>query len=140
MDRAGERDPRPAAGLRVQRSFACTCYHPLFVFNQFGDLERRALRSGDVRRANGRDRLLKPVVTRCQGKVSRIYFRRTRPLKSTSSWRRSDQYANPVACHTSLASRIGYLLSVPSGDRNEVASLPCQFQLVERESWTSRAG
>jgi hypothetical protein len=20
--------------------YACTCYHPLFVFNQFGDLER----------------------------------------------------------------------------------------------------
>src|SRR5262249_45445924 len=25
--------------------FACTCYHPLFVFNQFGDLERCTLRS-----------------------------------------------------------------------------------------------
>ena len=26
--------------------YACTCYHPLFVFNQFGDLERCALRPG----------------------------------------------------------------------------------------------
>jgi len=26
--------------------YACTCYHPLFVFNQFGDLERSALRPG----------------------------------------------------------------------------------------------
>jgi hypothetical protein len=25
--------------------YACTCYHPLFVFNQFGDLERCTLRS-----------------------------------------------------------------------------------------------
>ncbi len=24
--------------------FGCTCYHPLFVFNQFGDVERCALR------------------------------------------------------------------------------------------------
>ena len=24
--------------------YACTCYHPLFLFNQFGDLERCALR------------------------------------------------------------------------------------------------
>lgn len=24
--------------------YACICYHPLFVFNQFGDLERSALR------------------------------------------------------------------------------------------------
>jgi hypothetical protein len=28
--------------------YACTCYHPLFVFNQFGDLERCALRAGHV--------------------------------------------------------------------------------------------
>jgi hypothetical protein len=26
--------------------FGCTCYHPLFVFNQLGDLERGALRPG----------------------------------------------------------------------------------------------
>ena len=26
--------------------FGCTCYHPLFVFNQFGDLERCVLRPG----------------------------------------------------------------------------------------------
>src|SRR6516165_2388989 len=27
--------------------FACTCYHPLFLFNQFGDLERVMLRRGN---------------------------------------------------------------------------------------------
>jgi DDE family transposase len=26
--------------------YECTCYHPLFVFNQFGDLERCSLRPG----------------------------------------------------------------------------------------------
>jgi hypothetical protein len=26
--------------------FGCACYHALFVFNQFGDLERCALRPG----------------------------------------------------------------------------------------------
>jgi hypothetical protein len=26
--------------------YACTCYHPLFLFNQFGDLERCSLRPG----------------------------------------------------------------------------------------------
>ena len=33
--------------------FACTCYHPLFIFNQFGDLERCALRRGNVHSADG---------------------------------------------------------------------------------------
>src|SRR6478735_8316628 len=33
--------------------FGCTCYHPLFVFNQFGDLERSMLRPGNVHSAEG---------------------------------------------------------------------------------------
>jgi hypothetical protein len=33
--------------------FRCTCYHPLFVFNQFGDLERCVLRPGNVHSAEG---------------------------------------------------------------------------------------
>jgi hypothetical protein len=33
--------------------YACTCYHPLFVFNQFGELERSALRPGYVQSADG---------------------------------------------------------------------------------------
>lgn len=39
--------------------YAYTCYHPLFVFNQFGDLERCALRPGNVRSADGPDESLK---------------------------------------------------------------------------------
>jgi Transposase DDE domain group 1 len=30
--------------------YECTCYHPLFVFNQFGDLERCTLRPGNAQR------------------------------------------------------------------------------------------
>lgn len=33
--------------------FGCMWYHPLFVFNQFGHLERCALRSGNVHSADG---------------------------------------------------------------------------------------
>src|SRR5262249_15257309 len=55
--------------------YACTCYHPLFVFNQFGDLERCTLRPGNVHSADGWEGVLKPVVKRYQCKVSRIYFR-----------------------------------------------------------------
>ncbi len=31
--------------------YGCACYHPLFVFNQLGDLERRALLAGVGRHA-----------------------------------------------------------------------------------------
>ena len=36
--------------------YECTCYQPLFVSNQFGDLERYALRPGNVHSADGWER------------------------------------------------------------------------------------
>jgi len=54
--------------------YACTCYHPLFVFNQFGDLERSVLRPGSVHSADGWDGTPKPAVAPYQGKVLRINF------------------------------------------------------------------
>jgi hypothetical protein len=36
-------------GSAYNGHFGCTCYYPLFVFNQFGDVERCALRSGGSR-------------------------------------------------------------------------------------------
>src|SRR5262245_1164275 len=68
-------DARRAAMSVWNGHYACACYHPLFVFNQFGDLEPCALRPGNVHSADGWDGVLKPVVARYQGKVSRIYFR-----------------------------------------------------------------
>jgi hypothetical protein len=35
-------------GSAYNGHFGCTCYHSLFVFNQFGDVERCALRPGNV--------------------------------------------------------------------------------------------
>jgi len=40
-------------GTAYNGHFGCSCYHPLFVFNQFGDLERCALRPGNVHSADG---------------------------------------------------------------------------------------
>src|SRR5438876_2486478 len=49
-------------GTAYNGHFACTCYHPLFVFNQDGDLERCALRPGNVHSAHGWREVLDPVV------------------------------------------------------------------------------
>jgi Transposase DDE domain group 1 len=57
-----EPDPRQQEKSVWNGYYACTCYHPLFVFNQFGDLERCALRAGNVHSADGWDDVLKPVV------------------------------------------------------------------------------
>ena len=40
------------AGTAYNGHFGCTSYHPLFLFNQFGDLERCSLRPGNVHSAD----------------------------------------------------------------------------------------
>ena len=61
-------------GTAYNGHFACTCYHPLFVFNQFGDLERSALRPGNVHSADGWRAVLEPVVARYRERDLRRYF------------------------------------------------------------------
>src|SRR5262249_5300840 len=114
--------------------YPCTCYHPLFVFNQFGDLERCALRSGNVHSADGWDGVLKAVVARYQGKVSRIYFRA------------DAAFAMPEVYEFLEAERIKYAIRLPgqpgppgqdrlsaqASGRTTIergASVPCQFHL-----------
>lgn len=48
--------------------FDCTCYHPNFMFNQFGMLERCALRHGNVHSADGWRDVLDPVIARYAGR------------------------------------------------------------------------
>src|ERR1700724_1314499 len=62
-------------GSAYNGHFGCTCYHPLFVFNQLGDLERCALRPGHVHSADSWRGVLEPVVARYRGTVKRRYFR-----------------------------------------------------------------
>lgn len=62
-------------GTAYNGHFGCTCYHPLFVFNQFGDLERTSLRPGNVHSAAGWREVLEPVVGRYRKTVKRRFFR-----------------------------------------------------------------
>jgi len=44
--------------------FDCTCYHPNFLFNQFGMLERCALRNGNAQSTDGWRDVMDPVIAR----------------------------------------------------------------------------
>ena len=54
---------------------ACVRDHPLFVFNQSGDLERCALCPGNVHSADGWKGVLDRVMARYRGKLARIIVR-----------------------------------------------------------------
>jgi len=120
--------------------YACTCYHPLFVFNQFGDLERCSLRPGNVHSADGWNAMLKPVVARYQGKVSRIYFRADAAFAMPGVYEFLEaeriKYAIRLPANQILQGRIGYLLKRPVGrPPNEVRRLHANFS-YQAGSWT----
>ena len=120
--------------------YACACYHPLFVFNQFGDLERCALRPGNVHSADGWVGVLKPVVARYQGKVSRIYFRADAAfaMPEVYEFLEAEQikYAIRLPANQILQHRIGYLLKRPVGrPSNDVRRFHANFT-YQAGSWT----
>src|SRR3954454_21552534 len=62
-------------GSAYNGHFGCTCYHPLFVFNQFGDLERVMLRRGNHHSASFWRRVLLPVIARYRDLKIPKFFR-----------------------------------------------------------------
>jgi len=68
--------------------FRSKCLHPLFVFNQFGDLERCALRPGNVHSADGWEDVLRPVLAR--------YSAEARPSISRRRFRADAAFAIPA--------------------------------------------
>ncbi|MDP7348714.1 MAG: IS1380 family transposase, partial [Phycisphaeraceae bacterium] len=62
-------------GTAYNGHFGCECYHPLFIFNQDGDVERAMLRAGNVASADDWRSVLEPVIERYHGLDVRRYFR-----------------------------------------------------------------
>jgi hypothetical protein len=106
-------------GSAYNGHFACTCYHPLFVFNQFGDVERCVLRSGNVHSADGWRALLEPVIARYRGSVKRLYFRGDAAFGNPEMYEYLEAegigYAIRLPTNRVLQDRIGYLLKRPVG-------------------------
>jgi hypothetical protein len=120
--------------------YACTCYHPLFVFNQFGDLERCALRPGNVHSADGWKDVLDPVVQRYRGKVTPIYFRADAAFAMPEVYEVLEaeriKYAIRLPANQVLQGRIGYLLKRPVGrPPNEVRRFHANFS-YQAATWT----
>jgi hypothetical protein len=110
------------------------------VFNQFGDLERCALRSGNVHSADSWESVLKPVVARYRGKVSRIYFRADAAFAMPGVYEYLEseriKYAIRLPANQVLQERISYLLKRPVGrPPNEVRRFYANFT-YQAGSWT----
>jgi hypothetical protein len=107
------------AGSAYNGHFGCTCYHPLFVFNQFGDVGRCALRPGNVHSADRGHAVLEPVIARYRGSVKRLYFRGDAAFGNPEMYEYLEAdgigYAIRLSANRVLQDRIGHLLKCPVG-------------------------
>jgi hypothetical protein len=127
-------------GTAYNGHFACTCYHPLFVFNQFGDLERCALRPGNVHSADGWQDVLEPVVARYRSKFKRRYFRADAAFANPEVYEfleaEAFKYAIRLPANQVLQQRIAYLLKRPVGrPPNHVQRFHASFS-YQAKSWS----
>ncbi len=106
-------------GTAYNGHFGCTCYHPLFVFNQFGDLERCALRPGNVHSAHEWRDVLEPVVARYRDRLLRRYFRGDAAFALPGIYEFLEaegfRYAIRLPANRVLQDSIGHLLKRPVG-------------------------
>ena len=124
--------------------FQSKCLHPLFVFNQYGDLERCALRPGNVHSADGWEDVLKPVLARYSAEARpSIIRRRFRAdaafaipalfdLLEAEDW----DYAIRIKGNPKLHDQIGWLMKRrPGRPPNHVVREYTSFQ-YRAKSWS----
>ena len=106
-------------GTAYNGHFGCTCYHPLFLFNHMGDLERCRLRPGNVHSADGWRDVLEPVVERYKERKVRLYFRGDAAFASPDLYNYLEaegmHYAIRIKANKVLQESIPHLLRRPVG-------------------------
>jgi hypothetical protein len=126
-------------GSAFNGHFGCTCYHPLFVFNQFGDLERVLLRRGNQHSAKFWRRVLLPVIARYRELKIAKFFRGDaafaapklfRLLEAESYW-----YAIRLKANAVLERQIAHLMKRPVGRPSKKPKVIYHSFRYQARSW-----
>jgi len=106
-------------GTAYNGHFECTCYHPLFLFNQFGDLEYAMLRRGNNASAKFWRRVLLPVIERYRHLNIPKFFRGDAAFAIPALYRVLEKegyrYAIRLKANAVLEREIEHLLTRPVG-------------------------
>lgn len=106
-------------GSAYNGHFGGVCYHPLFVFNQFGDCEGARLRPGNVHSAHEWREVLEPVVARYERAGVRRYFRGDAAFARPELYEYLEEhgflYAIRLPSNDVLAREIQHLMKRPVG-------------------------
>jgi hypothetical protein len=124
-------------GTAYNGHFACPCYHPLFLFNQVGDLERVLLRRGNRASAKYWRRVLLPVIDRYRNLDIPKFFRGDSAFAGPKLLRLLEQekfrYAIRLKANPVLERKIAPLLKRPVGR-------PSHKPMVFYRSYRNQAG
>lgn len=127
-------------GTAYNGHFGCTCYHPLFCFNQFGDVEGTLLREGNVHSAKDWRAVLEPVVARYQGRDLRRYFRADAAFAQPELYEYLEaegfEYAIRLPANVALLRDIEPLLTRPVGRPSNVPVVWYAGFLYQAKSWS----
>ena len=106
-------------GAAYNGHFKCLCYHPLFLFNQFGDLEYAMLRRGNKASAKYWRKVLLPVIERYRRYDIPKFFRGDAAFANPALYRLLEkegyQYAIRIKSNAVLEREIEHLLTRPVG-------------------------
>jgi hypothetical protein len=106
-------------GTAYNGYFECLCYHPQFLFNQFGDLERVMLRRGNHASAKFWRRVLLPVIERYRHLDIPKFFRGDAAFANPALYRLLEKegyrYAIRLKANAVLEREIEHLLTRPVG-------------------------
>src|SRR4051794_2482357 len=127
-------------GSAYNGHFGCTCYHPLFVFNQFGDLEQCALRPGNVHSAGGGRAGWGPVVPRSGATIKRRSFRADAGFAWPEVYKLLEAedygYVIRLPANAVLQRKIAHLLTRPVGrPPHEVRRFYASFR-YQAQTWS----
>jgi Transposase DDE domain group 1 len=126
-------------GSAYNGHFECTCYHPAFVFNQFGDLERVLLRRGNCASAKYWRRVLLPVIDRYRNLDIPKFFRGDSAFAGPKLLRLLEKegyrYAIRLKTNPVLERKIAPLLKRPVGRPSHKPKVFCRSFRYQAGSW-----
>ncbi len=119
--------------------FECMCYHPLFLFNQHGDLERAMLRRGNHSSAKFWRRVLLPVIDRYRDRDIPKYFRGDAAFANPALYgvleQESFQYTVRIPTNNVLMASISHLLTRPVGRPSHKPKVFYESFSYRAQSW-----
>ena len=123
-------------GAAYNGHFECVCYHPLFLFNQFGDCEAATLGPGNVHSADDWQELLESVVKGYRKKGLRLLFRGDAAFGKPEVYeyleQETDGYTIRLSANAVLQREIAHLLVRPT-------EWPSQKPIVSYHDFAYRA-